>query len=66
MRTLCISPRMAYWPPRRPDGAYHILVGDRPQRRTLPAGDDVLTALQELGCKQPFEVWVCERVATRR
>ena len=55
------------------DGTYHILIGDRPQRRitlrvlaTQPTDDDVLTKLHELGCKQQFEAWVRERVATRR
>ena len=52
----------AVWPANlapRADGAYHIFfVGDRPQRRitlrvlaNLPADDDVLTKLRELGCK---------------
>ena len=57
----------------RPDGPYHILVGDRPQRRitlrvllTLPTDDDVLTELHELGCKQQFEAWVRARVVTKR
>ena len=33
---------------------------------TLPADDDVLTKLHELGCKQQFEAWVRERTATKR
>jgi hypothetical protein len=33
---------------------------------TLPADDDVLTKLHELGCKQQFEAWVRERAATTR
>jgi hypothetical protein len=64
----------AAWPANlapRPDGAYQILVGDRPPRRItlrvlqkLPADDDVLTELHRLGCKQQFEAWVRERVAS--
>jgi hypothetical protein len=57
----------------RPDGTYLFVVGDRPPRRitlrvlaTLPADDDVLTKLHELGCKQQFEAWVRERAATKR
>ena len=66
----------AAWPANlapRADGAYHILVGERPQRRitlrvlaTLPADDDVLTTLHKLGCKQQFGAWVRERAATKR
>jgi hypothetical protein len=64
----------AAWPANltpRPDGTYHIIVGDRPPRRivlrvlpTLPADDDVLTELHRLGCKQQFEAWVREKVAS--
>ena len=32
---------------------------------TLPADDEVLTNLHELGCKQQFEAWVRERVTKR-
>jgi hypothetical protein len=31
---------------------------------TLPADDDVLTELHRLGCKQQFEAWVREKVAS--
>lgn len=65
----------AAWPANltpRPDGTYHIIVGDRPPRRltlrvlpTLPADDDVLTELHRLGCKQQFEAWVREKVAKK-
>jgi len=65
----------AAWPANlapRPDGTYHIIVGDRPPRRivlrvlpNLPADDDVLTELHRLGCKQQFEAWVREKVAER-
>ena len=64
----------AAWPANlapRPDGTYHIIVGDRPPRQivlrvlpTLPADDDVLTELHRLGCKQQFEAWVREKVAS--
>jgi hypothetical protein len=64
----------AAWPANlapRPDGTYHIIVGDRLPRRivlrvlsNLPADDDVLTELHGLGCKQQFEAWVREKVAT--
>jgi hypothetical protein len=64
----------AAWPANltpRPDGTYHILMGDRPPRRItlrvlpkLPADEDVLTELHKLGCKQQFEAWVRERVAS--
>lgn len=63
------------WPANltpRPDGTYHIIVGDRPPRRivlrvlpTLPADDDVLTELHRLGCRQQFEAWVREKVAKK-
>jgi hypothetical protein len=65
----------AAWPANlapRPDGTYHIIVGDRPPRRivlrvlpNLPADDDVLTELHRLGCKQQFEAWVREKVAKK-
>jgi hypothetical protein len=64
----------AAWPANLapgPDGTYHILVGDRPQRRvlrvlpTLPAADDVFTEPHKLDCKQQFEAWVRERVVTK-
>jgi hypothetical protein len=54
-----------------PAGTYHFIVGDRPPRRitlrvlpNLPADDDVLTELHRLGCKQQFEAWVREKVAS--
>jgi len=65
----------AAWPANlapRPDGTYHIIVGDRSPRRivlrvlpNLPADDDVLTELHRLGCKQQFEAWVREKVAKK-
>lgn len=49
----------------RPDGAYYILVPDRPRREVtlkvmdrLPADDEVLAELQKRGCKVQFEAWV--------
>ena len=66
----------AAWPVNlapRSDGTYHILVGDRPRRQIvlrvlqkLPADDDVLTELHRLGCKQQFEAWVREKVASSK
>jgi hypothetical protein len=66
----------AAWPDNlapRPDGTYLIVAGDRPARRItlrvlakLPADNDLLTELHELGCKQQFEAWVREGVATSR
>ena len=56
---------------RAPDGTYYMLVRDRPRRQItlrvldkLPADDDVLTELHRLGCKQQFEAWVREKVAS--
>ena len=66
----------AAWPVNlapRSDGTYHILVGDRARRQItlrvlekLPADDDVLTELHRLGCKQQFEAWVREKVASSK
>ena len=64
----------AAWPVNltpRADGTYDILVQDGPRRKVvlrvldrLPAEDDVLAELQQRGCKQQFEAWLREKVAT--
>jgi hypothetical protein len=62
------------WPaalPARADATYYLLIADRPQRQltlrlldATPADEDVLVALQRLGCRPQFEAWVRERLGT--
>lgn len=66
----------AAWPANlapRADGAYYIIVADRPRRQVtlrvlakLPAEDDILAELQRLGCRAQFEAWVREKVAAAK
>lgn len=57
----------------KPDAAYLLMVQDRPRRQVtlrvldkLPGEDDLLTELQARGCKQQFEAWVREKMATAK
>jgi hypothetical protein len=62
------------WPANlqpRANASYRVITSDRAQRQVTlrvfdsrPADDDVLTALQERGCRVQFETWVREKLVS--